>query len=120
MKNLVFFDSVHRSELLPLTYTRPMADIRIGGLTIAEKWGARLQGNHSYITQEYLQPRYPVTLTQDNWFINGGVIPNVELATQVTQLALGQGLRDEHGAIAYRALQYKSESIPPRYFMARP
>ena len=112
MKNLVFFDSGHRWDLLPLTYTRPMADLRIGGLTIAEKWGARLHGTISYRTQAYLQPRYPVILTEDNWFINGGVIPNDELAEQVAGLTLGQGLRDEHGAIAYRTSQDESESIP--------
>jgi hypothetical protein len=39
---IILFDDNARNTLLPLTYTRPVADLRIGILTIAEKWAKYL------------------------------------------------------------------------------
>ena len=50
--NLVLFDPAQSSGLLPLTYTRPVAELRIGGLTIAEKWNKRLHAEVSWLTKE--------------------------------------------------------------------
>mgnify|MGYP001278912861 CR=1 FL=1 len=36
--NYILFDGPSRNDLLPLTFTRPVADLRIGILTIREKW----------------------------------------------------------------------------------
>ncbi|HQX03888.1 MAG TPA: putative sugar nucleotidyl transferase, partial [Flavobacterium sp.] len=36
--NYILFDGPVRNALLPFTFTRPVADIRIGILTIREKW----------------------------------------------------------------------------------
>ena len=36
--NYILFDGTVRNALLPFTFTRPVADIRIGILTIREKW----------------------------------------------------------------------------------
>ena len=36
--NYILFDGPSEIILLPFTYTRPVADIRIGILTIREKW----------------------------------------------------------------------------------
>lgn len=110
--NLVFFDPAQSSGLLPLTYTRPVAELRVGGLTIAQKWSKRLGGQASWLTKEYLQPIYPFRFTTDNLFINGAVIPNNSIATEVAGLELGHGLRDEHGSIAWRSGQWSSDLMP--------
>ena len=57
MKNIILFDSENREHLLPLTYTRPVADIRVGILTIREKWEKWLGGHASFITQKYLNAK---------------------------------------------------------------
>ena len=36
--NYILFDGTVRNALLPFTFTRPVADIRVGILTIREKW----------------------------------------------------------------------------------
>ena len=36
--NYILFDGSVRNQLLPFTFTRPVADIRVGILTIREKW----------------------------------------------------------------------------------
>ena len=40
--NYILFDGPARTALLPFTYTRPVADIRIGFFTIREKWEKHL------------------------------------------------------------------------------
>jgi UDP-N-acetylglucosamine diphosphorylase/glucosamine-1-phosphate N-acetyltransferase len=110
--NLVFFDPAQSSGLLPLTYTRPVAELSIGGLTISQKWNKRLNTEGSWLTKEYLQPIYPFRFTTDNTFINGAVLPNDVLVSEVTQLALGHGLRDKNGTIAWRSGQWSSDLMP--------
>ena len=110
--NLIFFDPAQSSGLLPLTYTRPVAELRIGGLTIAQKWNKRLGTEGSWLTKEYLQPIYPFKFTTDNLFVSADVIPNDELAAQVNALEKGQGLRDEYGSIAWRSGQWSADLMP--------
>jgi hypothetical protein len=59
MAIILFDDNAHKT-LLPLTYTRPVADLRIGILTIAEKWAKYLNNEYSFYTQPYLQAKFPV------------------------------------------------------------
>jgi len=110
--NLVFFDPAQSSGLLPLTYTRPVAELRIGGLTISEKWNKRLNTEGSWLTKEYLQPIYPFRFTTDNTFINGAVLPNDALVSKIDQLESGHGLRDKNGTIAWRSGQWSSDLMP--------
>ena len=53
--NYILFDGEVRDALLPFTYTRPVADIRIGILTIREKWERRLGLTTTTITEEYFR-----------------------------------------------------------------
>ncbi len=110
--NLVFFDPAQSSGLLPLTYTRPVAELRIGGLTISEKWNKRFSTEGSWLTKEYLQPIYPFRFTTDNTFINGAVLPNDALVSKIDQLESGHGLRDKNGTIAWRSGQWSSDLMP--------
>ena len=73
-------------NLLPFTYTRPVAEIRCGILTITEKWEHFLSVKPSWLTQEYLQKKYPVKVTGQNIIINGAVFPNTELIAVIKSL----------------------------------
>ncbi|MDD4395429.1 MAG: putative sugar nucleotidyl transferase, partial [Bacteroidales bacterium] len=77
--NLILFDNIYRFHLLPLTFTRPAADIRCGILTIREKWEKRLHLSSSSMTEEYLQVKFPLHTDEDNLFILGSLLPNSEL-----------------------------------------
>ena len=59
MPNYILFDNGVRDQLLPLTYTRPVCELRIGILTIKEKWERHLGSPISYITQDYLAEKFP-------------------------------------------------------------
>ena len=56
--NYILFDGSVRNQLLPFTYTRPVADIRIGILTIREKWEKYLGFSTTTVTEDYLSEKY--------------------------------------------------------------
>ena len=97
MHILLFDDPAIRPHLLPLTFTRPVAALRCGILTLAEKWQRRLGApTVGYLTQPYLQAKFPVCadglVTGPALVINGAVCPDELLVRQVQALAPGQGL----------------------------
>ncbi len=91
--NYILFDDKAWEHLLPLTYTRPVAEIRVGILTIKEKWEKYLKASCSYFTQEYLSHKFTLKLNADNVFINGSLIPTAELLSEINNLELGQVLK---------------------------
>lgn len=84
------FDDKSWLSLRPLTFTRPVADLRIGILTIAEKWAKYLNADFGYQTQDYLQEKYPAKTA--NLFINGAICPNEALLNAVSSLKDGEVL----------------------------
>ncbi len=109
--NLILFDDpAIRPNLLPLTFTRPVADLRVGILTIAEKWQRRLNPDKaeapvSFITAPYLQSAFRVRFSSDNLYINGAICPTDALAKAVGQLAIGESLVVDTVLIACRTTQ---------------
>lgn len=100
--NYILFDGPERNQLLPLTFTRPVADIRIGILTIKEKWEMFLNTTVSFKTQEYLSKKYPTIVSDDNILINGSILPTADLTKQIKSLLPGQVLIKENIEIAIR------------------
>jgi UDP-N-acetylglucosamine diphosphorylase/glucosamine-1-phosphate N-acetyltransferase len=84
------FDDTSWHSLRPLTFTRPVADLRVGILTIAEKWAKHLNTDFGFQTQDYLSAKF--TTKQADLFINGAVCPNDALIEAVLGLRAGQGL----------------------------
>jgi len=100
--NIILFDDKTRSTLLPLTYTRPIADIRIGILKISEKWEKRCSAKCSYLTDSYLQELFPIEVSDDNYYINGSLLPTDELISEIKSLKIGEGLIQDNLIIAVR------------------
>lgn len=97
--NLILFDDpALRTDLHPFTLTRPCANLRVGILTIDEKWHRRLGLTPSYLTASYLQPKFTLTETQDNLLINGAVCPDEKLIAAVHTLESGDVLV-QHGLV---------------------
>ncbi|QJW88376.1 glucose-1-phosphate thymidylyltransferase [Spirosoma taeanense] len=100
MSNLILFDDpAIRPALLPFTFTRPVADIRVGILTITEKWTLKLRTEPSFLAESYLRVKYPLQLTTDNLFINGAVCPTDELVDRIKTLSLGESLISPGGLL---------------------
>ena len=102
--NFILFDEIQiRQSLLPLTFTRPVSEIRIGIQTISQKWQDFLGSDVSFYTQDYLQAKYPLVLADDNIFINGAVCPTALLAEAILGLAPATALVQEGLILAYRS-----------------
>ena len=101
MAIILFEDNAHQS-LLPLTYPRPVADVRIGIFTIAEKWGKHLKADFSFHTRAYLQGKFPINITTDNIFINGAFCPDADLVEAIDKLRVGDALKYKDQLIAVR------------------
>ena len=102
MRNLILFDDEIRDNLLPLTYTRPVCELRVGILTIREKWENALNGIASHITREYLTEKYPIKIGEDNLVINGSVIPSPLLVRLIDELSLNEALVSNGDLVAAR------------------
>lgn len=86
MNIILFDDPVIRMALLPFTFTRPVAEIRVGILTIADKWRKRMEGSTSFYTADYLSKKYPFITADTNVWINGACCPNRNLTTAIHAL----------------------------------
>jgi UDP-N-acetylglucosamine diphosphorylase/glucosamine-1-phosphate N-acetyltransferase len=92
MKNLIFFDDDNWKALLPLTYTKPICELRLGIFTIKERWERVLEGVGSYITQDYLAQKYSVNITEDNYLINSTLLPTKKLCNYIKDLNINEAL----------------------------
>lgn len=93
--NIILFDDDRRIHLLPLTYTRPCAELRIGILTVREKWEKYFQSKSSSITEPYLQNKFPLHTAADNLLVNGRLLPDTSIIKQLEKLEMGQALVHE-------------------------
>lgn len=101
--NIILFDTQTRATLFPLTLTRAVADIRMGILTIKERWEKSTGAKVFVFTDTYLQPLYEQIPAGNYIFIDACVIPDTELIAGITSLPEGEGIKDENGLIAGRA-----------------
>ena len=99
--NYILFDGPSRSNLLPFTFTRPVADIRVGILTIREKWEHYLEFTTTTITEDYLSDKYPMVEMPDNVLINASFLPNKELVEMIKNLSENQAIFKDEDVIAF-------------------
>ncbi|MEN8913702.1 MAG: GlmU family protein [Polaribacter sp.] len=99
--NYILFDGEVRNSLLPFTYTRPVAEIRIGILTLREKWEKHLGLTTTTITEEYLEEKYPMVELEENIMINASFIPTVALVAQVKKLKANEAIFKGDDVIAF-------------------
>ncbi len=101
--NYILFDGPHRNALLPFTFTRPVADIRVGILTIREKWEKQLGSTTTSITEEYLSDKWPMVEMENNVMINASFLPNEILVEMIKNLELNQAIFQDEEVVAFYA-----------------
>ncbi|QTD38304.1 GlmU family protein [Polaribacter batillariae] len=99
--NYILFDSDVRNSLLPFTFTRPVADIRIGILTIREKWEKHLGLTTTTITEEYLEEKFPMVEMEENILINSSFCPTNSLVDKVKNLGKNEAIFKGEDVIAF-------------------
>lgn len=103
MQIVLFDNDEWRINLYPLSFTRPVSDLRVGILTIGEKWSKWLKQPVFFLTENYLKPKYP-TLNEDNdvLLIRGGVCPDERLCAAIMSLKVGEKLIHARDVVAIR------------------
>lgn len=107
MHTIFFDDPQTRESLKPFTLTRPVANLRVGILTIAEKWQYYLSENtsatpHSFLTEPYLSGKFETSIQADNLLIDGAICPDIQLAAAIQALSPNSILLHEQKIIAAR------------------
>lgn len=99
--NYILFDGDVRTALLPFTYTKPVADIRVGILTIREKWEKHLGLTTTTVTEEYLEEKYPMVELEENVLLNASFLPTDKLVDMVRALTKKQAIFKGEDVIAF-------------------
>lgn len=107
--NYILFDSDVRTALLPFTYTRPVADIRIGILTIREKWEKYLGLTTTTITAAHLEEKYPMVEMEENILLNASFCPTAALVAKVKKLTKNEALFQGEDVIAFYTTDEQEE-----------
>ncbi len=111
MNYILFDESIVRTNLLPLTFVRPVADIRVGILTIREKWEKWLKESTSTLTEGYLAAKFPIVKMAENVLINGSICPNEEIIDAVRKLKPNQTIVYNDCIIALHVTEMELDSI---------
>jgi UDP-N-acetylglucosamine diphosphorylase/glucosamine-1-phosphate N-acetyltransferase len=107
--NYILFDGTFRNALLPFTFTRPVADIRVGILTIREKWEKHLGATTTTLTEEYLMEKYPMVEMEQNVMINASFLPNPILVEMVQNLENNQAIFINDEVVAFYTNENQEE-----------
>lgn len=99
--NYILFDGTVRNALLPFTFTRPVADILVGILTIREKWENYLGTTTTTVTEEYLTEKYPMVEMEQNVMINASFLPNPVLVEMIQNLNPNEAIILDEEIIAF-------------------
>lgn len=99
--NYILFDGEVRNALLPFTFTRPVADIRIGILTIREKWEKRLGFTTTTLTEEFLEEKFPMIELEQNVLINASFLPSDALVDAIKNIKENQVIFKDDVIVAF-------------------
>ena len=116
--SLVLFDDQSWDNLLPLTFTRPASALRVGILTIAEKWERDLGVRSSPLTRDYLRQKFPCSNGNETLYVNGTVLPEAMLVQDIDKLEKEQALVRGKVVIAVRT-QTDCTSFKPEDWINR-
>ena len=104
--NYILFDGPARNALLPFTFTRPVADILVGILSIRQKWEFRLGITITTLTEDYLSEKFPMVEMEENVMINSSFLPNQLLIEMISNLKPNQAVFKGEDVVAF----YTNES----------
>ena len=107
--NYILFDGPARNALLPFTFTRPVADILIGIMTIRQKWEMHLGSTTTTLTEEYLSDKYPMVEMENNVMINASFLPNDVLIEMIEDLGPNQVIFKGEEVVAFYTQEDQEE-----------
>ncbi|MDV7187307.1 GlmU family protein [Lutibacter sp. TH_r2] len=107
--NYILFDGTVRNALLPLTYTKPVAELRVGILTIREKWENYLGFTTTTLTEDYLEEKFPMVEMEQNIMINASFLPTKLLVDKIKELKENEAIFYEEEVVAFYTTDTQEE-----------
>lgn len=99
--SFILFDTPERALLHPFTYTRSIAEIRSGILTIKERWELLLKEKVQILSADYLQGHAPCVTEGKRIFINAAIIASEPVAAAIARLGDGEALLHNKMVLAF-------------------
>ncbi len=95
--------NLSHENLLPLSFTRPIADFRVGITTLREKWELLLPGDYRYYPVEYLREKFGDISDNEAvaLFLTGATVADESLAEAISSLAPGEAILDGENPVAF-------------------
>ncbi len=112
MNFILFDDNEIRQNLFPITLTRPIAEIRVGIVTIKDKWEYFLKTPVSFLTDDYLQKKFPLKLEPENIYINSAVCPDEAIVKKAISLRENEKIIFEGITIAFKTAESIQFPLP--------
>ena len=116
---LILFDDHSWDNLLPLTFTRPISELRVGIMTIAEKWEHELRSKSTPLTRDYLQGRFPCESEGDKLYVNSSLLPDGGVLEAIRNLQEGQALVKGDVLLAVRIGEGDCDSFKPELWIRK-
>ena len=108
--NIILFDN-KREDFYPLSLTRPIAEFRLGVLTIKEKWGNYFDSVSTF-SNDYLAEKFNTKkIKEDNIWINSQLLPSKDIVTEIKSLRVGEVLKKESIILAFRNSEFSSDEL---------
>jgi UDP-N-acetylglucosamine diphosphorylase/glucosamine-1-phosphate N-acetyltransferase len=102
MINVILYDDEFRENLLPIVFTKPVGELRVGIKKISEKWTSLTDASVSFLTQDYLSEKYPTQYSEDHIYWNSRFSPTKEILRFVNKLSLNEGLKINETVLCFR------------------
>ena len=98
---LVFSDAQYWGDFLPLTFTRPVVELRIGILTFQERWKKLLEiEDIAFLTEDYLQEKFKKPESKESLLIVPNFLPTESVLEQIKKIKQGEALIYQNEVIA--------------------
>ncbi len=116
---LILFDDHAWENLLPLTFTRPVSGLRLGIMTIAEKWEKDLEMSASSLSRDFLKVKFPCHRGEDNIFINSALLPEKAVVQSIQMLKEEEVLEKDGRLLAVRMGKVAAEAFDPGHWIGK-
>ena len=98
---IVFSDAQFWEDFLPLTFTKPVAEMRCGIFTFTERWQKLLEIKEvSFLTEDYLQEKFRKPEAIESIFLVPNFLPSETVLKQIKELKIGEALVYENELLA--------------------
>ncbi len=104
MKIVLFDHKDDHYDLLPLSFTRPICDFRVGITTIREKWESFLPDAEVIaLPVDFLRDRFGHIddPAEDMLFVSGAIVPDADMAARIVSLKKGQAIVSDEYTVAF-------------------